>query len=647
MRRGGVVGTALTWGTVAAMGLAALAAVPARPHPGPQDLTAADGRAWLVDGPARELVLASTAGDQVTARVPMMPGPGAPVAIGASAPRAHVAQVRGEPGGADVTVDLGAGRRAVRHVTDGGRWSSPVVLSQTEAVVRSGGRAYLVGRDGGVVGLDPSSLVPIAGSGVVLPGSLAAVGRADGRLVVLERDTGVVDVVEGASVHPVGRVEADAALVAVGRWAAVIDRAGRRVLFVGDGQARWVALPVGSGAGVEVAPGAVHRLVLVVHEAAGDHVVVVDPADGTARAGPTIAGGLRGLVGASDDAVFALVAVGATVLDLSTGSVRSTVPFPALTAGRWQAFVHEGLLWIDDPDGRVAEVVQPDGRAHLVDKGSPGSWAQGAPPGSSDVAAPVPPDELAEASVSAVPGTVDGTTSGSTPGATSETSPGTGPVGSTSRVAGGPAPALGAESAAGPLLRGHTAPSGVEATAQADGSATVTWRPPTGAAVVGYLVVATSPTRPGWTTFEAPAGARSLRTPADALGYDDDAEGDTSFVVVARWIDATGAVRTAASRASDTVDLYRAPAFARGSTLEVAAGPEAPTLSWAPAAAHGRPVTYTVTCSPGCGTEHLSEPRATLRGLRAGVAYAITVVAANDAGPAPVPLTATVVLDDG
>ena len=190
-----------------------------------------------------------------------------------------------------------------------------------------------------------------------------------------------------------------------------------------------------------------------------------------------------------------------------------------------------------------------------------------------------------------------------------------------------------------------TTPTQVTAKEQPDGTVTVTWKEDAaGLSLTGYEIVATSdsttlpsgsPTSKTFTVGKA--DATSYSTKADDLGYDDDSTPDWSATVKAKATKDGQPVESTASDMSNAVDPYNLPTFT-GQTVKVSAVASTTiTLTWGPAQANGRIVSYDVcitTCGSGSPAWSGQAMTAPLTGLTDGKQYAFEVRPRNDAGPA-------------
>jgi len=232
----------------------------------------------------------------------------------------------------------------------------------------------------------------------------------------------------------------------------------------------------------------------------------------------------------------------------------------------------------------------------------------------------------------------------------------------------------GPQAAAGPFSPSPDAPgrpTNVQATANDDGTVTLTWDRPDDSNIdpAAYTITAvSSSTSPSWTGVTSKvfpvtdatvvaADRPTYTTPADQLGYDDDDQPDFSFTVQAA--SATN-VSGPASDPSAPVDPYNTPAPidpARATAAAVAgdrAGNAAIDLAWAPVGARGRAVRYVVervaeavepanpsTADPpvDTGAAAVDQPSGgtastRVTGLTNGTAYRVRVTPVNAAGAA-------------
>lgn len=262
-------------------------------------------------------------------------------------------------------------------------------------LLAGGGRAYLVHRgEGRVETVDPLNLA-VRGS-VTVPGGIQdAVIDATGAVwVVTGRGTAVR--IRGDKVEvdvEVGEPGAQLGVALVGLAPVVVDfDAGTvRRLDPDNGKpGAPVALPAGAGRVVLNAPGnpgpwlwaaqADGTLVRVDFERRSVAVVPMGKPGGSL--GPPVVSG--GRVHVPDYAHHAVVSV-----DSSALTVTSTLAVPGISS-RFDAFLKDGAVWVNDPTGSGALVIDAAGRSKEVDKG--GRPSKEAPP--QTVAAPAAPQPV-------------------------------------------------------------------------------------------------------------------------------------------------------------------------------------------------------------------------------------------------------------
>lgn len=574
-------------------------------------------------------------------------------------------------------------------------------ISPSQSFMEGGGRAYLldVGR-GELQPVDPGSFEPI-GNPLRFRPPIAGTVDGSGRAVVVEETTSRAYVVEGTAAGEAITVgqEGDTFRVANVGGRPVVVNVTRSALSVFDGgQARELALPAGEGELLVPHKGDGDRMGLIRRQGARGLLLLVD-LDGGGTTPTTIDGDASTLRAplVTAKAIYLLDPASSriTVLDPGTAAVVAT-----LTAeigrgdGALQAFVKDGLLWINNPRGARAVVVDQSGVLRVVDKYDPAIPELGDPDAPPEQPPPPPPPpvapEVVEAPAGAVPPGPVATLPSTPPGLAAQAGnrqvrltwgvtpdggasiqryrltcqPSCGPT-SPITIEGAPLEhtvtglengtsyrfELAAVNAVGEGPRASTGPiaptadipptpTNVVATANPDGTVTVTWAAdPGGLVLTGYALTATT-TNPNIprksTTFDAAGTVTSFTTPVDALLYDGAASTDYVFTVQAKGRNREGVATVGdAGTAARPVSPFNVPQFGRGAELTVQAGGGQLAVGWPAAEPRGRPVTYVVErCAGSCVEVErgVSGLAAVAEGLVNGTPYAVRVTPTNAAG---------------
>lgn len=595
-----------------------------------------DGTAMLSDGVNGAVVQVDGASARPVAKVSLR---------GAAGARMRVVQ-RG--GSAYVSVTSRDGSVRLFRVAESDLSGGSRGIGSGQVLVRGGSRAYLVDRGSGRVQAIDAKSLRRRGPALSFGGPVDAVAGGDGVLVVARRGSGRVIPVVGSSrgrALRVGDRGGRLLLSVVGGKPVVWDEAAG-VLRVVEGRRLGLRVRVAPRLGRFVVPEVVETPEWVALDRSGGRGVLVrvDLADGRVARVP-VRGDVSGL-GApmvTPGAVFLADADAGLVLVVDPGSGAARRVRPDVGApGRVEVFVQSGVLFVNDPNGRGAAVVDADGRVRTLDKYEPEIPDLGDPPPTPPVTLPPPPAPPAPAPESGPPppvvsppgppkdlaatagnrrvdlswtpaddggGTIDHYTIRCSPdcgnGADSVQIPGnvaafaverlrngreyTFSLKATNEVGTGPASARVQAEPTGDV---PGVPTRVAARANPDGTVTVTWRAPEdeGQGITGYRIQphhgsdtldSYPPTAPRVTTFTTPAGAFSE--------YYDSADPQVSFTVKATGTGKDGAeVSSAESTPSAPVKPYEPP----GAPVAVTgrAGDGKVTVTFGAAPPNGRPI---------------------------------------------------------
>ncbi|WP_432832731.1 fibronectin type III domain-containing protein [Dactylosporangium sp. CA-092794] len=180
-----------------------------------------------------------------------------------------------------------------------------------------------------------------------------------------------------------------------------------------------------------------------------------------------------------------------------------------------------------------------------------------------------------------------------------------------------------------PTAEATNPPSGVTATAQKDGTVTVTWAAPNAqgdSTVTAYQISATGPDGPAG-TWSAPAATTTFTVPSGALAYGTQ----VAFSVAA--VDAKGAT-SKPSALSASVTPYTAPAAPGNLRVTTAKTAGVVNVAWDASAGNGRPVAQYRVVYNGTAVDVRGGTTYQITGLTGGASVTVTVTAVNDAGDA-------------
>ena len=327
-------------------------------------LGALPGSAWLSSSERGDVVLANGANGAGVARAVVPGAKGAKMSV---VQRGGFACVRAEQADGSATVNC------VDDATFGDAGSARVKKSQV--VVRTGDHAYMVEASKGLVRpLDPKSLAPV-GDALVFRAPIKTVPDDDGRLLVLELEDSVASVVTGASAGEpvtVGESKGDLFGSLVNGQFAVVAQADSRVTLFVDGRLdRRVELP--GGLGSLLVPAEVDGGVfpLLSRSKGGAEVVVLDTATDKGRRVKV----KKVLPKASQ--VFATSAglfvpdkkSGSVVrVDIDSGETETIDMGVGKGADNVEVFVKDDKLWVNNPNGSKAMVIDGRGERHEINK---------------------------------------------------------------------------------------------------------------------------------------------------------------------------------------------------------------------------------------------------------------------------------------
>ena len=594
LRLGGIRGNA-TIGTAVALLVTAVAAVFGTGHV-PSKIDLRDGGAWLLSGEKGEAVHVN--GSSGT--------PDAGVQIGTP----------GRPDDYEVVQD--GGRVIVRNKRTGAvRSVDTTNLEAGDAqdlggrgfeVVLGGDRAYAVDRGTGVVKLLDADLRPV-GAPVRLGGELgsATVDR-DGTLWVVRIDTGEVIAVHGRTLGKpsrYGRTGDRADLSLVDGRVVVVNHDQGTVGVVTEGADVDAVTVVTGGAELQVPPTTPGPLLIVepgkgrVHRwSPGDDVVRVELDDRTGHElGPAVVSG--------DAAYLPDFTTGeVTIIDLASGAEAEALDFGS--PRRFDLFEKDGFVWVNDPAGAEALVIDAFGRVERIEKYRPD--LPGLTPPSSAATEPAPPSSLPAPPTSGPPAT--GPATSAPPTTTVAPSTTIAPTTTTTVPPAQPPAAPVVEASAG------------------DATVDASWAVAAGGSPVTGAVASIAP---------APrSGPASKRVATGAtVTFDGLANGTAYVVTVVLTSEAGDSQPGRSNRVTPQSDVPGRPRSVRGVSQD-----RHIHVSWEPAEANGSPVTeQVVTATPTGGGDPVSSPVVgaeddffELYGVRNGVTYTVTVTARTEAG---------------
>ena len=328
-------------------------------------LGALPGSAWLGSSEKGDVVLANGANGAGVARAAVPGAKGAKMSV---VHRGGFACVRSERPDGEITVNC------VDDATFGDAGSTKVKKSQT--VVRTGDHAYMVEAAKGLVRpLDPKSLAP-EGDALEFRAPISTVADDDGRLLVLELEVSVASVVVGSATvgDPVTIGESRGNLygsLVDGQFAVVAQADAQVTLFVDGKVGRRVGLP--GELGSLLVPGEVEGGELPLLSQANGRVEVM-VLDTTSDKGRRVR--VKKELPKSSE-VFATSAglfvpdrsSGLVVrVDTSSGDVESIDVNLGKGKGNLEVFTKDGKLWVNNPSGSKAVVIDGRGERHEVNK---------------------------------------------------------------------------------------------------------------------------------------------------------------------------------------------------------------------------------------------------------------------------------------
>jgi hypothetical protein len=485
-------------------------------------------------------------------------------------------------------------------------------------IVMGAGLAYLVDPQAAIVQqIDPLRLTTI-GRPVGPPALKAPLGTgsaitADGTLWVPDDAAGaLVPVRHGVTGRPVpvGRRGDTLSLTVANGHPAVVDSSAATMTVLASAQRpATVGLPPTGGRSVLVPPSTGTTVPLLV--GASHELVLVNTASGTVS---SVA--LAGLASQQVDApqilgprVYIPDQTQGTLLsyDISTGAQGEPIEIGSQPGQQIDAFVQDGVLWANVPDGSQAVAVNADGTSYPINKyqtqlpGGPLPALSHAPgPSPSQGAGPAP-------SQGAGPGPSQGPAGPPAPPASPSPSPQPRPT---------PAPP-------------PTAPANVIETPQA-GDILVTFNPVATGTPVGYQLTGAPQAASVTPGQVAPGGPFRFTVSGLSCGQ------TYPFAVTAVFPN---------GKATSSPAAPAQPCTAPGTPGALNATPvnQGINLAWQAAAANGGTVSYTVAWS---GAVSGSQPGVTgttfqITGLANQNSYTVTVTAVNEVGPGPSLATTT------
>jgi hypothetical protein len=538
-------------------------------------------------------------------------------------------------------------------------------------VVLSGDAGFIIDQVQGLVRqMDPVSLAPIGDPLRFPPGVAGGNFDGDGTLWLVVPSQGTAVGVKPASLKPSGGAARPTATVThtvavadpghdlsmstLDSGVAVLDNTADTLSTVHGDQVHTLPISLsGNGSVPDRTTGGDTVPVTVVDDR---HVYVVN---GSAVHEFTVPGSGGQLAAAVPFAGRFYVADNATgtvyVLD-QNGKLVNTITVPH-AGGTLQLDVRGGHLFINAPNASTARVVDDKGRVQIVDK-----YANNIPGGDPPVSPPAPPPTPPKppAGPPGAPGSVSATAGNASAHITWTAAPANGsPVtryvvegdGKTHAVASGQrtiditgltngtrytftvyavnAKGNGPKRAATPVVPTSDtpdAPASVTATAQKNGTVSLTWPAANGQghAISRYDVTAVST---GAQSAVATSTTAGVTIPAGTLTYGTQ----YAFTVVA--VNDKGA-NSVASPVSDTVVPFTAPAAPKSVAASTVDAPGSIAVSWQAGADNGRPITgYEV--STGTAKLTVTGTSVTLNGLGDGATVKVTVAAVNEAGAGP------------
>jgi hypothetical protein len=531
-------------------------------------------------------------------------------------------------------------------------------------IVRGGGAAFLVDEPAGsVTPVDPNTLQDVAPA-LRFSGRIDVAADRTGKLAVLEVAEAKVSMIEGgmgSEPYPVGSAGDQVTVTSVGgQVVAVNAQQSAAFLFGTRGAPKELPLPRGEGELLVPESADGHVLNLLRRHGAKGELVALDVEHRHVAARPLdvdVTGVAPPL--ATDGAVYLFDAGSATVttIDPSTGKVLSSVHPEVGRGPNVEAFVKDGFLWVNNPYGSKATVVDQRGRLKAVDKYDkrvptadkkvkPHPKKQQPPqqggnhpvtvPGLRPPPVALPPSAPVARAVAGnrevtlawtvpsdggsritgyklvcrpqcgrtaqrdLPGTalsarVDGLTNGES--YVFELSAG-------NSVGYGPPAVVGPVT---PTADVPSAPSWVAAKLTTSGDVTLEWEARSeGLAIRGFRIEGTSSNRTvvpaDKSFFVSGANARRFTVRAAELGLDVDADPDFRFSVTTVAGTESGEAESAPSKPSRAVDPFRVPEFPPEAAVTATEGDANAVLTWPQGAHNGRPTSYRVMCKSGCAS---------------------------------------------
>jgi hypothetical protein len=325
------------------------------------------GSAWLASNEKGDVILAGAANGAGLARVNV---PGAAGTSMSVVHRGGFACVRSERPGGEATVNC------IDDATFGDAGSLRV--SGGQRVIRTGVHAYLINEAKGLVRpLNPRTLKP-QGDPLEFEAPTSVIADDDGRLLVLELEPSAASVVEGAAAtEPVSIGERKGNLYGVlvdGKFAVVAPADRQLTLFDGDTVDRRVTLPGPLGG------------LLVPSEVEGGDLPMLSRQDGQIEVvafDTTTDEGRRVKVEAAlpeaptayatSQGIFLPDPRAGTVVQIDTrsGAVETIDLGIGKGAGNFEVFVKDDRVWVNNPNGSKAVVIDSDGHVREVNKYDP------------------------------------------------------------------------------------------------------------------------------------------------------------------------------------------------------------------------------------------------------------------------------------
>ncbi|MFN8053638.1 MAG: fibronectin type III domain-containing protein [Acidimicrobiales bacterium] len=246
-------------------------------------------------------------------------------------------------------------------------------LTGDQRLVRGGPKAYLVDENAGtVMPVEPDTLHGLIRKPLHFKRHIATTAGRDGSLLVAERASGKMYVVDGASRDSgtdVGGRGDDLALALVAGNPVLVNGTAGRAFVIERGEVS-VKIDLPPGGRIQV-PESTDRNELVVLQRAKSRLVVVDLDARKARQIPLQADDLSTSEPlATKWALFLADPNAGTVgrIDETTGKLTPVDGTPLGRLDNFQVFVKDDYLWINTPGEADATVIGPDGRSHTINK---------------------------------------------------------------------------------------------------------------------------------------------------------------------------------------------------------------------------------------------------------------------------------------